>query len=148
MPHDAEITRQEVVLKDAPGQHDMVLVEKYEAPASGDGGIAHDPFKAKNAEVAATMMQWLQKHYPGYPWGCVADLAQGIVKFNIPILMGMQDWWVVNLRTHEVVDGMRKGAGQILERYRLRRGRFELNPFLDARAKHSALVVPGRKVPT
>lgn len=147
MPHDAEITKQEVLLKDTRGGHDMVLVEKYEAPADGDGGIAADPFKAKNAEVAATMMKWLQQFYPGYPWGCVADLAQGIVKFNIPILMGMQDWWVVNLRTHDIIDGLRIGAGQILERYRLRRGRFELDPFLDARAKHSALVMPNRKVP-
>ena len=41
---------------------------------------------------------------------------------------------------------MRSG-GELLERYGLPRGRFELAPFLEARDKHSALVVPGREVP-
>jgi len=101
----------------------------------------------RDAAIAATMMKWLNRHYPGHLWGCIADTRQGIVKFNIPILMGMNNWWVVNLRTHDIIDGMRQGAGQILERYRLRRGRFDLTTFLEARDKHSALVIPSRKVP-
>ena len=54
-------------------------------------------------------------------------------KFNIPILMGFENWWVVNLATHDIVDGMRKGAGEILERYCMPRGRFQLPSFLEAR---------------
>jgi hypothetical protein len=147
MPADAVTVRQDVVLKDVHGTHDRVVLTKYEAPMESDGVAASDPYKARDIAVARTMMAWLEKHYPGHMWGCIADLAQGIVKFNIPILMGVSEWWVVNLRTHDVIDGMRIGAGQILERYRLPRGRFHLASFLEARAKHSKLVVPSRKVP-
>jgi hypothetical protein len=147
MPHDPIKLKEDVVLKDAPGAHDSIIITKHEAPANADNSVAVDPYKAKDLEVAGTMMAWLKKHYPGHMWGVVADLRQGIVKFNIPILMGVNHWWVVNLSTHDIIDGVRQGAGQILERYGLRRGRFELNSFLEARAHHSALVMPGRPVP-
>lgn len=147
MPHDPVTISTHKVEKDTFGAHDIVVEKKYEAPASADGGIANDPYREKDAELAELMMKWLHRHYPGHLWGCVADTRQGIVKFNIPILMGFQTWWVVNLRTHDIVEGMREGAGQILERYGLRRGRFELASFLDARMKHSKLVMPSRKVP-
>lgn len=147
MPHDLTTTREDVLVKDAPGAHDMVLQTKYEAPSDADGGFEYDPHKAKDAEVAATMMKWLQKHYPGYPWATACDLKHGIVKFSIPILMGVGHWFVVNLSTHDIVDGLRLGAGEILERYRQRRGRFQLSSFLDARDKHSKLVIPGRPIP-
>jgi len=147
MPHDPVTVREDVKVKDSFGGHDLIVQERYEAPATDDGGIAADPYKERDAAIAATMMKWLNRHYPGHLWGCIADTRQGIVKFNIPILMGMNNWWVVNLRTHDIIDGMRQGAGQILERYRLRRGRFDLTTFLEARDKHSALVIPSRKVP-
>lgn len=148
MPHDAEITRQEVVLRDKHGGHDIVLVEKHEAPSNPDGSVAVDPYKERDREIAASMMKWLNRQYPGHLWGCVSDLRQGIVKFNIPILMGVADWWVINLRTHDVIDGLREGSGQILERYGLPRDRFHLARFLEARAQHSMLVNRRRKVPT
>ena len=149
MPHDAEITNQTVMLKEHHGGHDMVLVEKYEAPASADGGIAPDEFRERDFSIARNMMTWLRREYPGYPWNAVSDLAQGIVKFNIPIMMGINNYWLINLRTHpDIIREMARGAGQILERYRLSRQRFILDEFLDAREKHSALVIPTRKVPT
>jgi hypothetical protein len=147
MPHEPIIVGEEILPKTTRGGHDMVLLEKYEAPADGDGGFAEDPYRAQDARVAATMMKWLNKHYAGYPWATVADLAQGIVKFNIPVLMGNHQWYVVNLRTHDVIDGLHKGAGEILERYRQPRDGFDLGAFLEAREKHSKLLVPSRLVP-
>lgn len=147
MPHDLVTTGQQVVEKTSHGGHDRVLLTKYEAPANDNGGYADDPFRLKDHEVAQTMMRWLEREYPGHLWATAANLAQGIVQFNIPILMGVDRWWVVNLRTHDVIDGMKQGAGEILERYHLKRGRFELDPFLEARAKHSRLLVPSRSIP-
>lgn len=147
MPHDLVTTRQDVLVKAQAGGNDRVLLTKYEAPANDNGGVAYDPLQARDQEVAKTMMDWLEREYPGHLWATRADHHQGVVMFNIPILMGLDEWWVVNLSTHDVIDGMRQGAGQILERYRLKRGRFELDPFLEAREKHSRLLVPSRKVP-
>lgn len=149
MPHDAEIVGQTVLLKDGPGQHDQIMVEKYEAPANDNGGIDTDHFKIRDFELAKNMGTWLMREYPGYPWCCVADLRQGIIKFSLPILMGMDQWYVINLRTcGDICVEIAKGAGEVLERYRLPRGRFSLDHFLDAREKHSRLVLPFRKVPT
>lgn len=147
MPHDPKTEGLTVLLKDEHGTHDMIVQKQHEAPYGENGSVGFDEFKSADANVASNMMKWLLREYPGYPWGCVSDLQNKIVKFNIPILMGMQNWWVINLTTTDIIDGLRIGAGQILERYRLRRGRFQLAPFLDARAKHSALVVPRRLVP-
>jgi hypothetical protein len=147
MPHDPILLKQEVVPKTRHGAHDMVVLHKYVAPAAGDGGIAPDPYKEKDAKIAETMMAWLSKHYPGYPWAAESDFQQGIVKFNIPVLMGIYHWYVVNLRTHDIIDAMRQGAGEILERYRQSREGFNLSAFLEARQRHSKLVIPSRLVP-
>ena len=147
MPHDAKLLREDVVAKTTHGGHDMVIQTKYEAPAVSDTEAAQDPHKEHDLAVAKTMMAWLNKHYPGVPWGCVSDTAQGIVKFNIPILMGFENYWLINLRTTEIIEGMAQGAGQILERYGMRRGRFDLGEFLDARQKHSKLVLKSRAIP-
>jgi hypothetical protein len=147
LPHDPVLLKQDVVLKDIRGGNDRLVLTKYEAPSTPDSGIAYDQYKEQDLAIAKTMMSWLERHFPGHLWGCVSDIKQGIVKFNIPILMGFNNYYVVNLATHDICDGMAKGAGEILERYRLPRGRFELDPFLEAREKHSCLVLPSRKVP-
>lgn len=147
MPHDPILLRQDVIPKAKTGGHDMVVLTKHEAPATPDEGIAHDPYKAKDLEVAGTMMKWLNEKYAGYPWATQCDSKQGIVKFNIPILMGTDYWYVINLHTHDIVEGMHKGAGEILERYRQPRTGFNLGAFLEARGKHSKLIIPGRPVP-
>lgn len=149
MPHDAVIERQDVVLKDTHGAHDLVNVTSYEAPSGPDGEVLHDPFKAMDQANQKWMAEVLQRHYPGHLWSTKYDGAQKMAYVSIPILMGINKFWAVNLTTDQLTDGllMRMG-GEILERYGLKRGRFQLDPFLEARAKHSALVVPGRKVPT
>jgi hypothetical protein len=93
------------------------------------------------------MMEWLRRQYPGHLWATVSNLHQGVVMFNLPILTGVDEWFVINLRTHDIIDGLRLGAGQLLERYKLKRGAFDLTTFLDAREKHSRLVDRFRKVP-
>jgi hypothetical protein len=147
MPHDPIRVRQDVLEKETHGGNDRVILTDYEAPAKSDTEVADDPYRASDAAIAANMMKWLNREYPGHLWGVVSDQAQGIVKFNIPILMGFDMWWTINLRTTDIIEGMKAGAGQILERYRLTRGRFVLSEFLEAREKHSRLVVGSRPVP-
>lgn len=149
MPHDPEIVGQTVLLKDGPRQHDMIMVERHEAPANDNGGVEHDPFKEKDLAIARTMAQWLQRHYSGHFWSTKSDLKHGVVMFNIPILMGTDWWWVISLsKTDDICKEMARGAGELLERYSIRRGAFHEGEFLEARAKHSRLVLPLRKIPT
>lgn len=148
MPHDLVTTRQDVVLKDTHGGHDSVVLSKYEAPSGPDGEVAFDPFKEYDDWAARQVMATLRAHYPGHFWHVVHNCAQGVCLISIPILMGINNYIAVNLKTHTMDDKRSVVAGgEILERYGLLRGRLQLAPFLEAREKHSALVVPSREVP-
>lgn len=148
MPHDAVTVRQDVLLKDQTGAHDMVALAKYEAPSGPDGEVLHDPFKAMDMANAKWMSEVLLRAYPGYPWATKYDGFQKMAFFSIPILMGINKYWAINLKHDEMTEGLlTRGGGELLERYGQRRGRFQLAPFLEAREKHSALLVPGRDVP-
>jgi hypothetical protein len=93
-------------------------------------------------------MKVLEAEYPGHTWRVLHETAQGVCLISIPILMGINNYMAVNLKTH-ALDSYRvkMAGGEILARYGLKRGRFELDPFLEAREKYSALVDRFRKVP-
>lgn len=148
MPHDLETVRQDVQLKDQHGGHDRVMLTKHEAPAGPDGEIAEDTRKEWDIWAAAQAMKILEAEYPGHFWRVVHDSAQGMAFISIPILMGVNRFMAINLRTHALDDmRVKLAGGEILERYGLTRGRIHMPSFLDAREQHSALVVPGRPVP-
>lgn len=148
MPHDPVIESQAVLPKTAFGGHDVVAVTSYEAPCGPNGEIIFDPYKPMDQANQKWMAEVLQRHYPGHFWSTKYDGAQRMAYVSIPILMGINKFWAVNLVTDQLTDELLvRMGGAILERYGLKRGRFELTPFLEAREKHSALVVPGRKVP-
>lgn len=149
MPRDLVTERETVIEKDGGGRHDMVAVQRYEAPANADGSAAYDPFKRMDMANADWMGKVLLRAYPGHFWKAVYDGAQKMAYFSIPILMGINKYWAINLVQDELTEALLiRAGGELLERYGLARGRFQLDPFLEARAKHSALVVPGRKVPS
>jgi len=148
MPHDAVTLREDVLAKTTHGGNDRVVRTQHLAPAGPDGEIAEDLCKAYDLWAAGEVMKVLEAEYPGHTWRVIHDAAQGVCLISIPILMGVNRYMAVNLKTHALDSYRVKVAGgEILERYGLARGRFELTPFLDAREKHSALVVPSRKVP-
>ena len=152
MPHDPRITRQDVVAKSGPGQHDRVVLTIEEAPATADENgnvtVSEDICKAYDEWAAGEVMKVLESEYPGHCFRVIHDSFQGVCLISIPILMGVNKFMAVNLKTHAMDSHRAKLAGgEILERYGLLRGRFQLAPFLDAREKHSALVIPGRPVP-
>jgi hypothetical protein len=153
MPHDPITVRTELV-RDAAG-HEVLMVEKYEAPA-GDYDLetrryrlAPDEYKDYDMWVARRTMALLKTVYPGHFWFVEADMRNKIVKISIPILMGVTNFYVINLVQTELTPGaVIVAGGEILERYVISRSRFHVDSFLDARQKHSALVFAGRKVPT
>ncbi len=148
MPHDLVTTRQDVLPKDGPGRHDRVVLTRYEAPADDDGGYAFDVWKEFDEWAAKQVMNQLERDYPGHCWRVIHDSRQGVCLISIPVLMGVNRFMAVNLKTHALDSHrVRLAGGEILERYGLLRGKFQLAPFLEAREKHSALVIPSRQVP-
>jgi hypothetical protein len=149
MADDAVTLREQVVPKSVFGTgHDMVVRFQYEAPLGPDGEHVEDKYAAQDMACAKWMMGVLQKHYPGVTWRTKHEGQQGMAYFGIPILMGINRWWAINLATDPLEEGLlMRAGGQLLERYGMSRQRFNLGEFLDAREKHSALVRPWLKVP-
>lgn len=149
MPHDLQTVRQDVLEKTTSGGNDRVVLTQYEAPSTPEGGIAEDTRKDFDFWAARQAMAVLESEYPGHLWRVVHDSAQGMAYISIPILMGVNKFIAVNLKTHALDSSRVKVAGgEILERYGLVRGRFQVAPFLEAREKHSILVDRSRKVPS
>lgn len=146
MPHDPVVVRTDV--KSERGMPELVVETSYEAPANADSTVAEDKYKAMDLANAKWMHETLTGAYPGYGWRTIYDGAQKMAYFSIPILMGINKFWAINLVTDELTKGLLiRGGGTLLERYGLRRGKLHLDQFLEAREKHSALVVPSRSVP-
>jgi hypothetical protein len=126
----------------APGRA-LVRTEARFVP-SGEGSLER---LAADFAAARAVRRILDTAYPGHGWEVVADSGQGYVAFRIPALMGVNYAYLVKGRdlTPEAV---LKGAGELLERYRLPRAKFDLDRFLEARAKHSILLDRSRKIPS
>jgi hypothetical protein len=125
-----------------PGRS-LVRIEARFVP-SGDGSRAR---AGADLAAARAVRRILDTAYPGHDWEVVADSGQGYVAFRIPALMGANFAYLVKGKdlTPEAV---LNGAGELLERYRLPRGRFDLDRFLAARAQHSILLGRSKKIPS
>jgi hypothetical protein len=111
---------------------------------SGDGS-----FSRARTDVAAAraVRRILDTAYPGHDWEVVADSHQGYVAFRIPVLMGAHYAYLVKGKDL-TAEAVLKGGGELLERYRLPRGKFDLDRFLEARERDSVLLDRSRKVPS
>lgn len=138
------VTLRKHVLPRAMAGGDMVLLEKYEEP----GMEREDPHQASDMDSARKVWRMLGDIYPGYTWGVVYDATKGYCFIMLPILTGCRDGFFINLRTHQAdLPTVRNAGGLLLECYRQSRTGLNLASFLEARAKHSKLVVPSRPIP-
>ena len=126
----------------APGRS-LVRVEARFVP-SGDG--SHERAAADLA-TARAVRRILDTAYPGHDWEVLADSRQGYVAFRIPALMGAN--WAYLIKGRDLTpEKVLTGGGELLERYRLPRGKFDLDRFLAARAEYSILLKRGNKIPS
>jgi hypothetical protein len=125
----------------APGRS-LVRVEARFVP-SGEGSHAR---AAADLAAAGSVRRILDAAYPGHDWEVIADSGHGYVAFRIPPLMGAN--WAYLIKGRDLTpEAVLKGGGELLERYRLPRGKFDLDRFLETRDKHSILLDRSRKVP-
>lgn len=113
------------------------LSTRYERPDLGDGD-GRDPQAAAKMEIARWTGELLNRNFPGHPWFCevVMSATGGAIKIQLRGLMPADRWYVVKLS--DVISdpgGKRtvlKGAGELLERYRIPRGAFSIDHWKDA----------------
>jgi len=110
---------------------------KYEHPGLGDD-LSEDPFAKAKMATAKWTGELLNREYPGHAWlvEVVMYANGGIIKIRLNGIMPPNRWYVVKL--HDVISdvgGKRtvlKGAGELLERYQIRRGAFNLDHWRNA----------------
>jgi hypothetical protein len=137
---------------------DLPILVRAEAARVGDrlmkvearfvrSGEGSDRRAAYDLWVARRAYALLDRAYPGHGWQVIADSAQGYVGIRLPILTGGN--WAYLIKWADLTPGqVIRAGGELLERYRLPRGRFELGRFLDAREKYSVLLDRSRKIPS
>jgi hypothetical protein len=72
----------------------------------------------------------LNAAYPGQPWMVEVDLDQGMAKVGIPPLLGS---WTYNFYLDRISDeGLKKAAGEILERFKIPRSGVDFAAYMQA----------------
>jgi len=152
MPEDPIYLRADEV---TVGRHDRIFVTQYEAPGieRDNAGkiitLRDDPFKEWDLWAAGEIEKVMIAHVPIYPgWTVRVDGKQKFAAVSLQSLMGTDEWYFINLTTHDITPRMILHAcGEILERYGLPRDRLDIAAFEAARKTHSRLVDKRRKVP-
>lgn len=106
----------------------------YEAPLADNGFAEAHPHKAAELATAKWTGELLMRHYPGHPWRVEVEIGKinardGLIKIRLDGIMP-PNYWFLNKLSDVASDpgGKRtvlKGAGEILERYNLHRGKFD-----------------------
>jgi hypothetical protein len=125
----------------ADGSPRRNIMAKVEVPTDGtEDRTGYELWVARRAR------DLLDQIYPGHEWFIDFDLRKGGMAIALPTLMGSN--WVYFIRQKDLEPRrVLMAGGELLERYRMPRGRFELGSFLEARDKHSILLDKNKKVP-
>ena len=106
----------------------------YEGPLTDDGALAEHPHRAAELATAKWTGELLQRTYPGHPWYVEVEIGKihardGLIKLRLLGIMPPNYWYTSKLSEVASDPGGKrtilKGAGELLERYGLHRGKFD-----------------------
>lgn len=99
----------------------------YRHPDEGDSPQV-DPFERADLDLAARCGAVIRFHYPGHHFQVVASHKEGLVRIRIPHLMRGKWWYCIKISDLKADPGLtqvKKGCGELLERYKLPRSRYD-----------------------
>lgn len=113
------------------------LETRYEAPGTGESR-RQDRFASMDEALVKHIAPIVEELYPGHPWFISVEHQQGIIKINLPALM-KQNYFVIKIpeiqvNPFELRRLVKKGCGEILERYNLPRLGYSHSDYLSALA--------------
>jgi hypothetical protein len=98
-------------------------------------GLEEDPYLQADLRLMTQIMAVIDGTYGGHPWCLQVSHAQGVALLSIPPLMGPVKKYVIKIADLKNDPGFKiplRYAGEILERYAITRGKFEVSEFVDA----------------
>lgn len=97
--------------------------------------IARNKIAVAELAIVKRLSEVIEREYPGNPFKIACDVPAGVAYIWIPLLMGWSEKYVIHL-TYLASDPTCKiavkYAGEILERYKIRRGSFSESQYVDA----------------
>lgn len=117
-----------------PAGFDMSL--RYEDPGLGDMKV-DDPQARMKMAVAKWVGELLNRHYPGHAWHVEVKASKtgGLIMIRLNGIMPADRWYCIQLNdAFSDPSGhlVKRGAGELLERYRIPRGNFDLDHWRGA----------------
>lgn len=111
--------------------------------------LEHDnPKQAADDRLMKAIYAALEQNYPGHPWAVGVQHKHGI---GVVFLQGFAQWgYRFKLSSIAADPGLRliiKGAGEMLERYRMKRSGFDLGDWRAALRKFDARLFRNKKPP-
>lgn len=127
---------------------------EYHHPDDGDDPQP-DPFRAADEALAREMGRWLATNYPRQYqlFHATVDHAKGFATLRMPMLMGGTNVYILHIPVLQegpvsFAQEMKEAAGQLLERYRLARGRsFDQDDALQKIKETPRIGLENRAVP-
>ncbi len=101
------------------------------------------PINANDFVTAKMVGDDLNRHYPGHLWAINCQWQQGVLtiqNLNFPAKYGYQIRLVDSYSASELLRRAKLAAGEILERYRMRRGRFDLDVWENLPTLHGDII--------
>lgn len=90
---------------------------------------------AADMEAASKILRVLNDHYPGHDWMIEVDATEGWAKIGILMLLGPN--WTMFLKFEDWTEArVMKLGGEILERFKIKRGWIDPVGYADAAAKN------------
>lgn len=112
---------------------ELLTTEAYTPPADG----LLDPYRGADLSLAKAVAATLASKYGGYPWSVISNIAQGILAFQLPELMGPTLNVVIRIKDYNALDNalILDRAGNLLERMGLPRERCDMDLYREAKAR-------------
>lgn len=115
----------------------------YQHPGHGDDRELVDHYKTIKLATAKWVGENLHQHYPGHAWHVEVLMTShsgrratgGIVKIRLNGIMPPDGWFVVQMSELTTEGGKRaimRAGGELLERYQIHRGAFNLDDWRRA----------------
>lgn len=122
----------------------------YAHPDQGDEP-QHDPFALADQAMVRKCGSFLLEHYAGHPFRVDVSHQRGYIKVYLPEVMGSVNGFIIHMhmiKNHvDFIRWMNTACGEILERYRLPRHRFNRDDWRAAIAKAPIIGLQKAAVP-
>lgn len=100
----------------------------------------------REQEIAKSVTEVLDQHYPGHMWAVNVDITGGVATvFNLR-LSGNWGFMLhldkLLISHNQAAKLIRDSGGELLERYRIRRGRYDIDEYSQLHEDSSGLLIP------